>query len=155
MRLLVFGSRNLTARHLPIIRGYLSLDRLIQEEWWQVDEALLLIHGDGPPGKTPGAIGADKLSEVAAALEWPDTRRGRRFPPDVGPDATREEWAQAAARRNAAMVAAKPDRVLCFHENLDMSKGSAITADLLTRASIPFRYVRVSGAGEVVSVEDR
>lgn len=155
MRLLVFGSRNLTVRCLPLMRGYISLDRLVQEEWWQVDEPLLLIHGDGPPGKNPGAIGADKLAEVAASLEWPDTRRGRRFPPDVAPDASREEWGQAAARRNAAMVAMKPDCVLCFHENLDMSKGSAMTADMLKRAAIPFRYVRLTAAGELVSVEDR
>lgn len=152
MRLLVFGSRNLTVRCLPLLRGYMSLDRLIQEEWWRIEAPLLLIHGDGPPGKTPGAIGADKLAEVAASLEWPDTRRGRRFPPEQQGE---ESWGAAAARRNAAMVAAKPDRVLCFHENLDMSKGSAMTAEMLKAAAIPFRYVRVTSAGELVSVEDR
>lgn len=151
-RLLVFGSRNLTARHLPVMRDYMELARLQSEEWWTPGDGVLLIHGDGPPGKTPGAVGADKLAEVAASLEWPDTRRCRRFPPTLIGD---ESWAQAAGRRNAEMVALRPDRALCFHENLDMSKGSSITAECLKRAGIPFRYVRLSGAGAVLSVEER
>lgn len=152
MKLLVFGSRNLTARHLRAMRAFMALDRLVSDGWSQSGESVLLIHGDGPPGKTPGAIGADKLAEVAASLEWPDTRRVRRFPPTPVGD---ESWAQAAGRRNAEMVALKPDRALCFHENLDMSKGSSITAECLKRAGIAFRYVRLSGAGAVLSVEER
>lgn len=182
MRVLVFGSRNLTARHLPVMRkfilaavlyrwdeerGPIPLERILSardshdiggmvpDDARFTEGTIWLIHGDGPPGKTPGAIGADKLAEVAASLEWPDTRRCKRFPPNVGPDATREEWAQAARDRNLAMVAMRPDVALCFHENLDMSKGSAMTADFLNRASIGYRYVRVSGVGAVVSVEDR
>lgn len=180
MKLLVFGSRNLTARHLPIMRRFILAEalyytrgdsggpiplELIQRARTSDDIAglvpddarfnggpLWLVHGDGPPGKTPGAIGADKLAEVAASLEWPDTRRCRRFPPTPVGD---ESWARAAGRRNAEMVALKPYRALCFHENLDMSKGSSITAECLKRAGIPFRYVRVSGAGAVLSVEER
>lgn len=179
MKLLVFGSRNLTARHLPVMRkfvlaavlyrwseerGPIPLERILAARTSNdlagmvPDDArfhegtLWLIHGDGPPGKTPGAVGADKLAEVAASLEWPDTRRCKRFPPNPVGD---ETWAQAAARRNAEMVAMKPDAALCFHENLDMSKGSAMTADFLRRAGIGYRYVRVTGAGAVVSVEDR
>lgn len=151
-RILVFGSRNLTARHLNVLRDYMSMAKLAVDGWWTQGDSLTLVHGDGPPGKSPGAIGADKLAEVAASLEWPDTRRVRRFPPTPVGD---ESWATAAARRNAEMVALKPDRALCVHENLDASRGSIITADCLKRAGIPFRYVRVSGAGAVVSVEER
>jgi hypothetical protein len=152
MKLLCFGSRNLTARHLPAMRSFLALDRLAVDGWWTVGEPIQLIHGDGPPGRPPGAIGADKLAEVAASLEWPETRRVKRY--HVTPEGG-ETWAHAAARRNRAMVDAKPDRALCFHENLDMSKGSAMTADFLQRAGVRFRYVRLTSAGAVVSVEDR
>ena len=180
MKLLVFGSRNLTARHLPAMRKFIAaeaictwnaegrfiplpLERILSasgsEElqhflpddgrYW---EKPTLIHGDGPPGKTPGAVGADKLAEIAASLEWPDTRRCRRFPPEQGEG---ESWGVAAARRNAAMVALRPDRALCFHTDLDRSKGSAMTAEFLKRAGLGYRYVKLSNAGEVLSVEER
>lgn len=152
MRLLVFGSRNLTTRHLPAMRSFLSLDRLAVDGWWTVGGPVTLIHGDGPPGKTPGAVGADKLAEIAASLEWPDTRRCRRFPPEQQEG---ESWGVAAARRNAAMVAMRPDRALCFHTDLDRSKGSAMTAEFLKKAGLGYRYVRLSGAGDVLSVEER
>lgn len=178
-RILVFGSRNLTARHLPVMRKFLLAEVLycFENDMGPVpledilaattsadlanmvpDDAefhpglLWLVHGDGPPGKTPGAIGADKLAEVAASLEWPDTRRVRRFPPTPVGD---ESWGAAAARRNAEMVALRPDRALCFHENLDASRGSIITAECLKRAGISFRYVRVASSGAVVTVEER
>jgi hypothetical protein len=179
MRLLVFGSRNLTARHLGVMRrfilaavlyrwneerGPIPLERIlaardshdiagmVPDDARFCEGVLWLHHGDGPPGRTPGAVGADKLAEVAASLEWPETRRVKRFPPN--PEGG-ETWAHAAARRNAEMVATRPDVALCLHENLDMSKGSAMTAEFLKRAGIGYRYVRVTGAGAVVSVEDR
>lgn len=180
MKLCVFGSRNLTARHLPVMRRFIlaevlylcrgdraepipverilaarrsdDLAGMVPDDARFHEGVLWLHHGDGPPGKAPGAMGADKLAEVAASLEWPDTRRVKRFPPE---QQGAESWGQAAARRNAAMVAARHDRALCFHENLDMSKGSAMTAEFLKRAGIGFRYVRVSSAGAVVSVEER
>lgn len=181
-RVLVFGSRNLTVRHLPVMRrfilaeGMCAVDRRGDGGWCPIPlqtildaessddiarmapddanyhERPLLIHGDGPPGKKPGAIGADKLAEVAASLDWHVSRRVRRFPPEQQEG---EAWGAAAARRNAAMVAQRPDRALCFHENLDMSKGSAMTAEFLARAGLHFRYVRVSQSGELLSVEER
>lgn len=187
-RLLVFGSRNLTARHLPAMRRFIAAESLWVTKWVRCEEegsrevsgplpldlvmrardstdiqnllpddasrhgSLLLIHGDGPPGKTPGAVGADKLAEVAASLEWPDTRRCRRFPPEQQEG---ESWGQAAARRNAAMVAMRPDRALCFHTDLDRSKGSAMTAEFLKKAGLGYRYVKLSSAGEVLAVEER
>lgn len=188
MRILVFGSRNLTARHLPAMRRFIAAEALYtwetvesESEGWverfipipldrilratssfdvqnflpddaALHSGLVLIHGDGPPGKTPGAVGADKLAEIAASLEWPDTRRCRRFPPEQGEG---ESWGQAAARRNAAMVAMRPDRALCFHTDLDRSKGSAMTAEFLKRAGLGFRYIKLSSAGEVLAVEER
>lgn len=173
-RLLVFGSRNLTPKHLPAMRRFMLAEVLysfendmgpIPLDWIDdrlahrvPDDAefkpgfLYLIHGDGPPGKTPGAVGADKLAEIAASLEWPDTRRCRRFPPEQGEG---ESWGVAAARRNAAMVAMRPDRALCFHTDLDRSKGSAMTAEFLRKAGLGFRYIRLSNAGEVLAVEER
>jgi len=190
VKVLVFGSRNLTARHLPAMRKFIATesmqkwvmleDQNAPEGWVErpmplplelimrardsgdiqslmPDDAvglgrITLIHGDGPPGKTPGAVGADKLAEIAASLEWPDTRRCRRFPPEQGPD---ESWGQAAARRNAAMVALRPDRALCFHTDLDRSRGSAMTAEFLTKAGLHYRNVKLSNAGEVLTVEER
>jgi hypothetical protein len=180
LRLLVFGSRNLTARHLGVMRRFIlaealylsrgdraapipverilaaqssdDLADLVPDDARFCEGTIWLYHGDGPPGRPPGAIGADKLSEVAASLEWTETRRVKRFPPEQQDG---ESWGQAAARRNAEMVAMRPDRALCFHENLDMSKGSAMTADFLQRAGVRFRYVRLTSAGAVVSVEDR
>lgn len=192
MKVLVFGSRNLTARHLPAMRRFIAAEGLYKYQYiptkddtgegaWDErpmplpldlimrardsrdiqsllpDDAslhgsLVLIHGDGPPGKAPGALGADKLAEIAASLEWPDTRRCRRFPPE---QAEGESWGQAAARRNAAMVARRPDRALCFHTDLDRSRGSSMTAEFLKKAGLGFRYVRLSGAGEVLTVEER
>ena len=83
---------------------------------------------------------------------WPQRRKLRRYP--ATPEGT-ESWGQAAARRNAEMVAAKPHRVFCVHTNLDASKGSAMTSDMLKRAGIRFHLVTVTQAGAVVSVEER
>lgn len=152
MKCLFFGDRNLTWRHLPVmralarhaimeaspdLRGWLvpALADTDALEWRQRyipdSEPLVCIHGDGPPGtSTPGAIGADKLAELACMETWPERRRARRFPPDVKPGATHNEWAAAAAKRNAQMVAMKPDRVYAVHLNLDSSKGSSAGAVL-------------------------
>jgi hypothetical protein len=115
-------------------------------------EALTLLNGDGPPGKERGAIGADKLALLACMETWPERRRVRWFPPEPMDG---ETWAQAAGRRNREMVEARPDRVYAVHTNLDASKGSAMTASLLTSAGIPFSYVRVSAAGAVLEVTQR
>lgn len=167
MRVLFFGSRSLTWKHLETMRA-LAFHALYAEPPPLADflahldvarlsplpetESLVLLHGDGPPGKNPGAIGADKLSEVACMERWPARRVLRRFPADPVGD---ESWGQAAARRNAAMVAAKPHRVYCCHTDLDASKGSAMTAGMLTRAGIRFFYTKVSMSGQVLSVEER
>lgn len=81
-----------------------------------------------------------------------EKRRMRWFPPEPQGD---ETWAQAAGRRNREMVEAKPERVYCVHTDLDSSKGSSITASLLTSAGIPCWYIRVTQAGAVASVEER
>lgn len=175
MRALFFGDRNLTWKHLwalkvcathALIDGPVPLASLFDRDTGPdllealplipESESLVCIHGDGPPGtSTPGAIGADKLAELACMETWPERRRVRRFPPDVRPGATPEEWARAARDRNLAMVQAKPDRVYCLHANLDSSKGSRMTAEMLQNAGISFAYVRVSSAGAVLSVEMR
>lgn len=171
MRVLIWGSRNLTWKHLPVFRSlarhallgepvplgaFLSEPQAISLllELLPEDEPLVLLNGDGPPGRTPGAIGADKLAMLACMEAWPERRRVRWYPPEkfqVG-DMT---WAQGAAARNVAMAAAKPDRAYVVHEDLDASRGSIITAQALTERGTPYWYVRVSPAGGVISVEFR
>lgn len=175
MKLLVFGSRSLTARHLPVMRWHMlaaALYRLDREdmgsiplEWINgdlpsrmgddacfVNGPLALIHGDGPPGKVRNSIGADKLSTVAALLEWPSGWRARTFPPEP---IAGETWAAAALRRNAEMVKARPDYALCFHTDPGLGRGSAHTARLLTEANIRWRLILMRQTGDVVYVEDR
>lgn len=174
-RVLIFGSRSLTWRHLPVFRAvalHAMLDAtdspLPDLAAWipsvadqtpdafrlvTTTEPLVLLNGDGPPGKERGAIGADKLAVLACMEAWPEERRRMRwFPPEPQGD---ETWAQAAGRRNREMVEAKPDRAYCIHTDLDSSKGSSMTASLLTSAGIPFWYIRVGQAGALVSVERR
>lgn len=176
-RILMFGSRSLTWHHLPVFRALalhatldihpydadpvprMSMDLLHflmaggDDEWPRHRDSLVLLNGDGPPGRERGAVGADKLALLACMEAWPeDSRRVRWFPPE--PKAG-ETWAQAAARRNREMVEAKPHRVYCVHSNLNASKGSSMTAGFLKEAGIPFWLVTITPAGAVVSVEER
>lgn len=178
MRCLFFGSRSLTWKHLPVMRAlalYASLSHVRDEcggvpplslelmplllaggddEWRRLpdDEPLILMHGDGPPGKTPGAVGADKLAEGACLLEWPERRRIRRFLVD---QQGTETWGQAAARRDVAMADARPDRAFCVHSDLESSRGSIITARALAARGIRFWYVQTSSSGSVLKVQMR
>lgn len=176
MKVLIFGSRNLTWRHMDVMlwvatHAQLATPMPLGEfirlwahtpasehntdwQWLPESEPLRLLNGDGPPGSSVrGAIGADKLAVFACMQRWPEKRRGMRwFPPEPKEG---ESWAQAAGRRNAEMVATKPDRVYCVHENLDASKGSSMTAKMLTEAGIRFWLVTVSQAGAVLKVEER
>jgi hypothetical protein len=166
-RVLIFGSRSLGWKHLPVFRVVaehaMTANAPPLAEWmemagvWRlaqfVQGPLTLLNGDGPPGKERGAIGADKLAVLACMEAWPETqRRMRWFPPEPKGG---ETWAQAAARRNREMVEAKPDRAYCIHTDLDASRGSSMTASLLKSAGLPFWYVRCSPAGAVLSVELR
>lgn len=178
MRCLIFGSRNLTWKHLDVmllvashairdtdesLASWMKTATDVDEEvnrfaWGQpllTDKSkAILLNGDGPPGSSVrGAIGADKLAVFACMQRWPEGRRGMRWFPPEPKDG--ETWAQAAGRRNAEMVAAKPDRAYCVHENLDASKGSSMTAKMLTDAGIRFHLATVSQAGAVLKVEER
>lgn len=169
MRCLIFGSRSLTGKHLPLMRlvahhalldRSVSLAAFIKAEGMDGielpvlpdSEPLVLVNGDGSPGKERGAIGADKLAVLACLDVWPERRKMRWFPPEPQGD---ETWAQAAARRDVEMAEARPDRSYCVHTDLDASKGSIITARALTERGIRFWYVRVTQAGALVSVEVR
>lgn len=174
MRVLIWGSRSLTWKHLPVMRAVARYAILANpgslSEWLDAaqdpayglasltgsllpeGESLVLIHGDGPPGKTPGAVGADKLAEGACILGWPERRRIRRFPVEQKDG---ETWGKAAARRDVAMAEARPDRAFCIHTDMDSSKGSIITARALKDRRIPFWYVRTSASGSVLEVQKR
>ena len=170
MRVLVFGSRNLTTRHfwlmrlvlhhsmladpLPDLETFLRTSGMDAQELALLPdtESLVLINGDGPPGKQRGAIGADKLAVLAASDVWPDRKRMRWHEVMPGPG---EDWGTAAVRRDLEMAEDSPDRCYCVHTDLDASKGSAVAARALSRLSIPLNYVRVTQAGALVSVQLR
>jgi hypothetical protein len=169
MKVLIFGSRSLTGKHLHLMRlitqhallaeppdlgAFLAAEGMDAQDLVLLpeSESLVLVNGDGPPGKERGAIGADKLAVLACLETWPERRKMRWFPPEPKGE---ETWAQAAARRNQHMVASKPDRVYCVHTDLDASKGSSMTADFLKAAAITFWYVQVTTAGALVGVEER
>lgn len=119
---------------------------------WDGLGPLVLIHGDGPPGKAKNAIGADKLATIAALLEWPQGWRCSARPPEPQPG---ETWAAAALRRNSEMVAMKPDFAICFHTDPGLGRGSADTARKLKAAGLGFRLVLLTQVGAVLSVQDR
>jgi hypothetical protein len=131
VRVLVFGSCSLTAKHLPAVRDYL---RDIAETLGE-GEKLVLVHEDRPPGKAKGAIGAARLSEVAAMDAWPKEARGLYRTEDV--------------------LRYRLDRALCFHTSPDLGHESAAMADRLKAAGYSFRLLVLSEAGEVVSDEVR
>lgn len=180
MKVLIFGSRSLTWKHYEVMchvathatlaenvpfaafverwtkpGNLLTLEEAAYRfQWHPHDTTITLLNGDGPPGKERGAIGADKLALFACMQKWWEYpgKRVRWFPPESKDG---ETWAQAAGRRNREMVEARPERVYCIHTNLEASKGSSMTAGLLTSAGIPFWNIRVTPAGAVVSVEER
>lgn len=181
MKILIFGSRSLTWKHLPAFRALalhatlslvhdecggvppMSMDLMHflmaggDDEWQRHGAPMILISGDGPPGKERGAVGADKLALLACMEAWPaEQRRIRWFKPE---EAQAKQpalsWARAAAMRDVEMAEARPDRSYCVHTDLDNSKGSIITARALHERGLPYWYVRVTPAGAVVSVEER
>lgn len=177
MRVLIWGSRNLTWKHLPIMRK-VATHAVLEgppplDEWLELmsgpdssrfaisplpdSESLQLINGDGPPGKSRGAVGADKLALLACMERWPERRRVKWFAPEpkVKPDGAEESYSEALARRSVEMADARPERAYVLHEDLDSSRGSSITARRLTRLGIRFSYIQVSGAGAVLSVDER
>lgn len=178
MKVLIFGSRSLTWKHLPVFRalalhavvdfsadGGFSpravLDALLAgappTTWHRISGSLTLINGDGPPGKERGAVGADKLALLACMEAWPEAQRRVRWfkPEEVQKADPTISWARAAAARDIAMADATPDRSYVVHTDLDSSRGSIITAQALTERGLPFWHVRVTQAGALVSVEER
>lgn len=184
MKVLFWGSRNLTWKHLPVARALalhstlelhqvgvthpvpelsVELVRHLMEtgadsRWPRVTEQLVLLNGDGPPGRTRGAVGADKLCLLACMEVWPEARRRVRwFPPEPKekPGGGMESWPEAAGRRNVEMASALPERAYCLHTDLDSSKGSSITANAILKRGWGFWYCRLAASGELISIERR
>jgi hypothetical protein len=119
MRVLMFGSRALTWKHLHVFEDLAWHSVLVDP--CPLPEFIRWIHLSPAP-----AEGGPRYDEV-----------------------------QAAARRDIEMAEARPDRAYCVHTDLDASKGSIITARALTERGIRFWCVRVTMAGEIVSMEER
>lgn len=153
LRVVVFGSRNLGAQHLEaMVQALGAVAASVAPE-----TRLLLVHGDGPPGQRPGAIGADKLAEVAARLAW----KGR-------PSAVRRHRAQwdkegraAGPIRNRRMAEGTglPFRALCFHTDVDFmaapGSGSADMARALARRGVGYTLVVLGNDGKQLRTEQR
>jgi hypothetical protein len=118
---------------------------------------LVLLNGDGPPGKERGAVGADKLALLACMEAWPEEQRRIRWykPEEVQKAHPGMSWGEAAAVRDIAMAEARPERAYCVHADLDNSRDSIITARALLERGLPCWYVRTTPAGALVSVEER
>lgn len=179
LRVLMWGSRSLTWRHLPVFRA-LALHSMLDAtdsplpdlvSWIPsvagqtpdafrlvtTTESLTLLNGDGPPGKERGAVGADKLALLAAMEAWPEAQRRVRWfkPEDLQAKQPGLTWGQAAATRDVAMAEARPHRAYVVHTNLEASRGSIITARALHERGLAFWYVQVRPSGEVLAAEER
>lgn len=182
LRVLMWGSRSLTWRHLPVFRALalhstlstgfhaepggvplMSMDLLRflmgggDDEWTRHGMPMCLLNGDGPPGKERGAVGADKLALLAAMEVWPEAQRRVRWykPEDLQAKQPGLTWGQAAAMRDIAMAEARPHRAYVVHTNLEASRGSIIAARALHERGLAFWYVHVKPSGDVVAVEER
>lgn len=125
MRLLVCGSRNLGAESLQFMAR--TILAAANPDLHLVPR-FTLIHGDGPPGSRPGAIGADKLSELAALL----STQGEELSIKRFPAAWKLHGPKAGPLRNQQMLdEGKPDLVLAFHTDPSLGRG---TADMVRRA---------------------
>jgi hypothetical protein len=125
MRILVFGSSSLTAKHLRVVREYL---RDLLEELPE-GEKIVLTHTDRAPGKAKGAIGAARLAEVAAMDVWPNETRRLCRTDDV--------------------FLYKLDRVFCFHTDPDLGKESSAMLERVKAKGLACRVILMSEAGEV------
>lgn len=174
-RALVFGSRSLTTRHLTIMRlvarhaMFEGSARPLadwmkmadnEERLWELRPlrlhdggSFLLMHADDMPSRRSGAIGAAKLAECAARIEWAGQWTSRRF--SVEHDVGVEKYEVAEERRNAAIIAAKPNRIYCVHPHLDKPGASLNLANALTRSGLRFWHIHVTHGGAVVTVEER
>jgi hypothetical protein len=129
VRVLVCGSRNLTAAHLPeVLRWMRKAYR----------PGFVLIHGDGPPGDVPGAIGADKLAEAALAIIAPEAlARVQRYPADW-----KRLGRSAGPKRNIRMVEdSRPEGWLAFPLQGQANRGTFHTVGLLRAADVLGRAV--------------
>ena len=174
-RVLVFGSRSLTTKHLTIMRlvvrhalfegssrplaDWMKLSEQ-EERLWELRPlrlhdggSFLLMHGDDMPSRRSGAIGAAKLAECAARVEWAGQWASRRFA--VEHVAGVEPYDVAEERRNAAIIAAQPHRIYCVHPHLDRAGASLNLANALTRAGLRFWHIHVTHGGAVANVEER
>lgn len=128
MKVLLFGSRFWTDKDY--------IREVIGPQGYAPDT--VFIHGDNGYDRTGRMLfnrpdaeavrGADKLAgAVAEEMGF----QVQRFPADW-----RKHGRRAGPLRNAEMAAARPDEAICFHEDIDNSRGSNGMRDLLIRAGI-------------------
>ncbi len=150
--LLACGSSGLTLAHLPALRDYM---RRFAEY-----PGARLMHGVGDPRKTdrPEAMGADRLWEVAACLEWPWFRVEdvERFPADWRKDGARAGPLRNEAMRNALLEHARAGatiRWVAAHTDPGLGKGTAGMVRLCREQGWKGRVLLLDEHGQVLSAE--
>ncbi|QQR47719.1 hypothetical protein JKA73_17435 [Myxococcus xanthus] len=152
LALLACGSSGLTVAHLPALRAYVRRFAGVR--------GVRLIHGAGDRRKddAPAAIGADKLWEVAFAVELPGftTDDADRFPAYwrtqgrmAGPlrNEVMREAARGYARRGWTV------RWVAAHTDPGLGKGTAGMVALCRAEGWRGRVLILSHDGQVVSEE--
>ncbi|MFP2901445.1 hypothetical protein [Corallococcus sp. 4LFB] len=149
MVLLACGSSGLHLGHLPVLREYTRR--------FGAHPGTKLIHGAGDARKTdePEAFGADRLWEVAAAVEWPWFRVEdvERFPAD---------WKalghRAGPQRNEAMrdalreLARQGHRVgwVAAHTDPELGRGTKHMVSLCRAEGWPGRVLVLAADGRLL-----
>lgn len=140
MKVLIFGSRSLTWKHLPMFRAvalhslldvypYTDGSRAVpamskhlvamlahggDDEWPRHRQSMVLLNGDMPPGAARGAIGADKMALLACMETWPekgDDGKRHRHVRWFPPEPKRDAAGQALETEDQAAARADVEKV--------------------------------------------
>ncbi|NBD11813.1 hypothetical protein [Corallococcus silvisoli] len=147
--LLACGSSGLHLGHLPVLREYMR--RFVTRP------GTLLVHGAGDARKTdePEAIGADRLWEVAAAVEWPwfDVHAVERFPADWKRDGHRAGPLRNEVVRDAVRALAAQGHLVGWvaaHTDRSLGKGTRHMTELCRAEGWPGRALILAPDGRLL-----
>ncbi|MBZ4371456.1 hypothetical protein [Corallococcus sp. AS-1-6] len=147
--LLACGSSGLHLGHLPVLRAYMRR--------FSGHPGMGLIHGAGDPRKVdePEALGADRLWEVAAAVEWPwfDVLAVSRYPADWKGQGHRAGPLRNEAMRDALRaLAAQGQRVgwVAAHTDPGLGRGTRHMVSLCRAEGWPGRALILAADGRLL-----